>query len=183
MSNIPSDLTGLKDIYGVRFTGLIDKQAVYNKYRIPNPEAPYPQNFIIDKQGKVRFWEGEFDVQKSLDVIEELLDYKPPVTLEVVPDTLQLHPGDTLGYTVTFTNNTDMDQDFEGTLDEIRADSTRVTLRGPIPLHVPANGTVEMVLSELIPGGTPFGSYSFKIKIGPALGDPWEVDGFGFQVY
>lgn len=167
----------------MRFTGLIDTQGVYSQYRIPNPEAPYPQDYIIDKQGKVRFWEGEFDVLKSIEVIEELLKYKPPVTLAAAPDTTQVHPGDNLGYTLTFTNNTDKDQDFEGTLDEIGPDSTRTTLWGPIPFHVPAHDTINMHFSEPIPVNAPLGSYSFKIKIGTALGETWCVDGFGFQVY
>ncbi|MHC4944235.1 MAG: hypothetical protein ACYTG7_14570 [Planctomycetota bacterium] len=73
ISSNPDDLTGLREIYGMRHTGLIDTVGLFQEYRVPNPTAPYPQDYIIGKQGKIRFWEKEFDPEHSIKVIEELL--------------------------------------------------------------------------------------------------------------
>ena len=74
ISSNSNDLTGLRDIYGMRHTGLIDSVGLYVDYRIPHPTAPYPQDYIIDKQGRIRFWEKEFEPKKCIEIIEELLD-------------------------------------------------------------------------------------------------------------
>lgn len=74
LSGNPNDLTGLRDIYGMRHTGLIDNSYVYSLYRTPNPTAPYPQDYIIDKQGRIAFWEKEFEPWECIRKIKELLD-------------------------------------------------------------------------------------------------------------
>jgi hypothetical protein len=72
-----NDLIGLRDIFRVRFPGLIDASgSVRNAYLPPNMEAPYPQDCIIDQQGNIAYWESEYDVQRSLKVIERLLNGK-----------------------------------------------------------------------------------------------------------
>lgn len=60
-------------VFGQRFRGLIDNQGIYNIYRVPNPEAPYPQDYIIDQQGIVRYWSDEYDPQEIIRVIDRLL--------------------------------------------------------------------------------------------------------------
>lgn len=72
-----SDLVGLRDIFRQRFAGLFDSNsAARNAYLPPNLEAPYPQDCIIDQQGKIAYWETEYDVQKSIKVIDRLLNSK-----------------------------------------------------------------------------------------------------------
>ncbi len=60
-------------MFGQRFLGLIDNQGIYNTYRVPRPEAPYPQDYIIDQQGYVRYWSDEYDPQEIIRMIDELL--------------------------------------------------------------------------------------------------------------
>jgi hypothetical protein len=57
----------------MRFVGLVDTAGVYQTYRVPNPQAPYPQDYVIDQQGIVRYWSDEFDPQEVIRVIDRLL--------------------------------------------------------------------------------------------------------------
>lgn len=155
---------------------------VYSKYRVPNPEAPYPQDYIIDKQGRVRYWEGEYDAQKCIETIEELLAYEPPVTVTVVPDSTQVQPGGTLGYTITLVNNTAAVQSCVGKIEAILTDATRLPVEGPRPIQISAGGVIQVHLSRTVPGYAQSGKYSLKVKIGDASGDVWDVDGFGFEI-
>jgi hypothetical protein len=62
------------EVFGQRFVGLIDNAGVYSTYRVPQPEAPYPQDYIIDQSGIVRYWSDEFDPQEIIRTIDGLLD-------------------------------------------------------------------------------------------------------------
>ncbi len=67
-------LNGFKQTYGMRFVGLEDPgSSVYQEYRVPAPEAPYPQDIIIDQAGIVRYWSWEYDPQEIKSVIDALL--------------------------------------------------------------------------------------------------------------
>jgi len=58
----------------VRFLGLEDSDAsIYMEYRVPDPEAPYPQDYVIDQDGIVRYWSWEYDPQEVIRVIDGLL--------------------------------------------------------------------------------------------------------------
>jgi hypothetical protein len=58
----------------VRFLGLEDSDSsVYLEYRVPDPEAPYPQDYVIDQDGIVRYWSWEYDPQEVKLVIDTLL--------------------------------------------------------------------------------------------------------------
>ena len=61
-------------VFGQRFIGLVDNISLYNTYRVPNPEAPYPQDYIIDQNGIVRYWSDEFDPQEIIKTIDGLLN-------------------------------------------------------------------------------------------------------------
>ncbi len=179
-----NDLEGLRDVYRVRATGLHDPYpSNYQVYRVPDPEAPYPQDYIIDKQGIVRFWEGEYDARICIDVIEELLEYQPPVTVDVEPDSTQVQPGGSLGYQLTLKNTTASGQDIEVSIVIINPDSTRDTVTGPQQVHLNAGKEISAHLSTDISGSAPLGSYSLKVLIGSLQSEVWSVDGFGFQVY
>jgi len=58
----------------MRFLGLIDPSStVYQTYRVPNPQAPYPQDYIVDRQGIVRYWSDAYDPQAIIKTIDGLL--------------------------------------------------------------------------------------------------------------
>jgi hypothetical protein len=58
----------------MRFVGLIDpSSALYNDWRVPNPTAPYPQDYIIDQQGYVQYWSDQFDPWEVIRTIDRLL--------------------------------------------------------------------------------------------------------------
>lgn len=61
-------------VFGQRFVGLVDNISLYNTYRVPNPEAPYPQDYIIDQNGYVRYWSDEYDPQEIIKTIDGLLN-------------------------------------------------------------------------------------------------------------
>ncbi len=178
-----ADLVSLREIYRVRAVGLVDAYPnQYGVYRVPNPEAPYPQDWIIDKQGLIQYWEKEFDLKKCLDVIDELSAYTPPVTASIVPDTTSVGPGEPLGYSVTLVNHADETQSFFASIVAVLSDSVRETVRGPLTVDLDADGSITVPLVDTIPTGWPLGSTSFKIVVGPIPDDPWYVDGFGFQI-
>jgi YD repeat-containing protein len=62
-----------RDVFGMRFVGLVDSSGAYATYRVPNPQAPYPQDYVIDQQGIVRYWADQFDPQEVIRVIDRLL--------------------------------------------------------------------------------------------------------------
>lgn len=83
-----------QSIYGVRFVGLEDPGALtWTAYSLPDPEAPYPRDVVIDQQGIVRYWSTEYDPQAIREVIRSLLgtaSVDPDVP--VAPDALTLEP-------------------------------------------------------------------------------------------
>lgn|GEM_PF-3297418 len=183
LASNPSDVDGLRSIYGVRAIGLIDSGSqIYGTYRVPNPEAPYPQDHIIDKQGRVMFWEAEYDTQASIKAIEELLAYQPPAGVDVVPDAGSVQPGATLGYTVVLVNNTAQKQTFWVTTIVILPDSTRIWLRGPQMVTLSPWQRIEARFDDPIPLGATPGAYSLKVKVAANTDDVWDVDGFPFRI-
>jgi hypothetical protein len=60
-------------VFGQRFVGLIDDGGVYGTYGVPRPEAPYPQDYIIDQDGIVRYWSDEYDTQEIIAIIDNLI--------------------------------------------------------------------------------------------------------------
>jgi FlgD Ig-like domain len=78
-------LEEFRDVYGMRFLGLEDPMSsLYSSLRVPDPEAPYPQDIIIDQQGNLRYWSWEYDPWEIMAVIDSLLitasdiDPQPP---------------------------------------------------------------------------------------------------------
>ena len=58
----------------MRFLGLEDSGGtLYVEYRVPDPEAPYPQDYVIDRDGAVSYWSWEYDPQEVIRVIDGLL--------------------------------------------------------------------------------------------------------------
>jgi hypothetical protein len=62
----------------MRFVGLQDvSDLVYQNYRVPDPEAPYPQDYVIDQDGIVRHWSWEYDPGEVTATIDDLLGIIP----------------------------------------------------------------------------------------------------------
>jgi hypothetical protein len=67
-------LSEFRDVFGMRFVGLVDSgDVVYNSWRVPQPTAPYPQDYIIDQDGVVRYWSDQFDPWAVMATIDRLL--------------------------------------------------------------------------------------------------------------
>ena len=68
-----------RDVFGMGFLALEDVgNAVYNAYRVPYPESPqmpYPQDYVIDQNGIIRYWSWEYDPQAIITTIDSLLEY------------------------------------------------------------------------------------------------------------
>jgi hypothetical protein len=70
---LTNELIEFIQVFGQRYIGLTDNIGVYSTYRVPRPEAPYPQDYIIDQQGIIRYWSDEYDPQKIIKIIDRLL--------------------------------------------------------------------------------------------------------------
>ncbi len=68
-----NQLSEFRDVFGMRFVGLIDDANVYQNWRVPNPTAPYPQDYVVDQQGVVQYWSDQFDPQAVIGTIDRLL--------------------------------------------------------------------------------------------------------------
>ena len=66
-------MSEFRDVFGMRYVGLVDTSGVYQAYRVPSPQAPYPQDYVIDQQGVVQYWSDQFDPQEVIRVIDRLL--------------------------------------------------------------------------------------------------------------
>ncbi|MBM3316054.1 hypothetical protein FJY71_09535 [candidate division WOR-3 bacterium] len=69
-----TQLSEFRDVFGMRFLGLMDpSSSVYNAWRVPDPTAPYPQDYVVDQQGVVRYWNDQYDPQAVIATIDRLL--------------------------------------------------------------------------------------------------------------
>jgi hypothetical protein len=71
------------------FVGLEDLNVQYETYRVPDPDAPYPQDYVIDPAGVVADWSGEYDPQRLVEVIDALLaatGADPPASPDGAPE-------------------------------------------------------------------------------------------------
>ena len=76
----------------MRFPGLLDpSSATYNRWRVPNPTAPYPQDYIVDQQGIVRYWNDAYDPQGVIQTIDRLL--ATSAVEEASPESRHREPG------------------------------------------------------------------------------------------
>ena len=68
-----------RDVYGMGFLALEDVgNVVYNTYRVPypiSPQMPYPQDYVIDQDGIIRYWSWEYDPQVIIATIDSLLEH------------------------------------------------------------------------------------------------------------
>jgi len=90
IGSLTNELIEFIQVFGQRYIGLTDNIGVYSTYRVPRPEAPYPQDYIIDQQGIVRYWSDEYDPQKIIKIIDRLLvttvEESPPKAVRKTPE-------------------------------------------------------------------------------------------------
>ena len=95
------DLLEFVNVFGNRFPGLHDPGSqLYNIYRVPNPEAPYPQDYIIDQEGRIAYWSDEYDPKEIIRVIDGLLGYTEEIqslTIRIEDDVIILSWEDIAG--------------------------------------------------------------------------------------
>lgn len=72
--------------FGMGFTGLEDPNSTqYNTYRIPDPYAPYPQDYVIDADGIVRYWGAKFEPHAVRSILDELVGADFSIGIEPDP--------------------------------------------------------------------------------------------------
>jgi hypothetical protein len=83
-----------RDVFGMRFLALHDEgNVVYNGYRVPDPVAPYPQDYVIDQDGIIRYWSWEYDPQVIIATIDSLLAHSG-IAIDVPADGFAQQGGD-----------------------------------------------------------------------------------------
>lgn len=73
---------------GITFPVLKDAGSqVYRDYNVPGGQSPYPRDFIIDRDGIIRFADTEYDPGTMITVVESLIEEETSaaVTEEPVP--------------------------------------------------------------------------------------------------
>lgn len=180
----PNDLNSLYNIFDVRYTGLVDSGGnMYQAYRVPDPEAPYPQEYLIDREGRIRHWEIEYDPDKLTQVIKQMIKEQVPVNLKLTPDVQSVPQGGTLGYDLTLTNHTGAKQDFLYYLEEVLPNGSRNFLWGPLPHSLNPEQSVTLQLNEQIPNNSPLGAHSLQMKVTSLQSEIWAGYGFRYEVY
>jgi outer membrane protein assembly factor BamB len=111
------------------------------------------------------------------------LDVTTPVEVEVTSSAGEVHPGDTLTFTVQLTNVSGTAQDFGAWLVfETPGVSERVLSRRD-GLHLEAGQQITASdLSLEIPPGMAPGDYALTVRAGELPADEWDTGGIGFTV-
>ncbi len=67
-----------EQLFGVSYLTLVDPgSGVYQMYRVPDPEAPFPQDYVIDQNGIVRAWNDRYEPQEIIALVDSLLGVTP----------------------------------------------------------------------------------------------------------
>jgi hypothetical protein len=104
----------------------------------------------------------------------------PTVSIAMEPDTNQVPPGGTLGYTVVLTNNTDQMQTFRAGSILYLPDGSKKVYIYPKPVSL-RPGEVRTVHPSLTAPDI-VGEYRYVIQIGTSPRDIWDVESFRFYV-
>jgi hypothetical protein len=78
------DLQIFLDAFQVSFPILLETQLTYRDYRQTGASSPFPLDYVIDQNGRVAYFNTEYDPDGMAAVIDELLLNPSPV--EDVPD-------------------------------------------------------------------------------------------------
>lgn len=81
-----STLQSFIEDQGITFPVLLDVgRGVYGKYNLGGGQSPYPRDFIVDKQGIIRFADTEYDPGTMITILEPLLGVEASVTEPELP--------------------------------------------------------------------------------------------------
>ncbi len=109
----------------------------------------------------------------------------PDISLSLTPDDTFIPRGETLGYGVVVTNNTDSTQNFKYwtnvTLPNGNTYPPSGTLFGPYTVILSPYGSRMAHLSHEIPVTAPLGDYTYNAFVGP-YPTVWNEDHFDFTV-
>jgi hypothetical protein len=88
--DVGSDLDIFLDAFQVSFPILVSGDEVYFRYQQPGATSPYPLDYVIDQEGIVSYFSTEYEPERMVAVIDELLGNEP--ALSVDPDSLYFGP-------------------------------------------------------------------------------------------
>ncbi len=165
-----SELQTFVNVFGCRFPGLYDQgSSVYRNYRVPHPEAPYPQDYIIDRDGNVAYWSDEYDPQEIIRIIDRLLG-SSQIRINLSPHNppVQIAPGGgSFTYTVELVNNDSNPHTIDGWIDAVLPSGA---VFGPIVLrtglYLPPGAALSRDLTQNVPANAPTGNYTYQANAG-----------------
>jgi len=67
------DLEAFIAAFQMSFPILLDDQGLINEYRQSGATSPFPLDYIIDQEGRVAYYNTEYDPAAMIEVIDELL--------------------------------------------------------------------------------------------------------------
>ena len=74
-----ADLEVFNSAFQVSFPILPGATTTYNLYRQPGATSPYPLDYVIDQEGRVAYFNTEYDPEAMVAVIDQLLAHPAPV--------------------------------------------------------------------------------------------------------
>ena len=84
------DLMFFLDEFLIDFPVVMDAGATYLYYLQDGAVSPYPLDYIIDQEGRVAYFDSEYDPDRMITVIDELLGKTPEIRVE--PTEVDLGP-------------------------------------------------------------------------------------------
>ena len=73
------DLDVFLDAFQVSFPILMETQTTYSAYRQSGASSPFPLDYVIDQEGRVAYFNTEYDPEAMVEVIDALLLNPSPV--------------------------------------------------------------------------------------------------------
>jgi hypothetical protein len=179
------ELQEFVNIFGCRFPGLYDPgSSQYNVYRVPHPEAPYPQDYVIDQEGRVAYWSIEYEPQEIMQVIDRLLEQSSPIVIELTP----INPpivipsgGGNIDFDVYLENVSASPQNFDAWIAIVYEGGAPTTaIQRAFSNYLPGWAINRLGNFFPVPGSYVAGNYTFTGKVGTHPDDVWAASGFPF---
>lgn len=178
------ELLEFVNVFGCRFPGLVDNVGVYGTYRVPHPEAPYPQDYVIDQEGKIAYWSVEYDPQEVIRVIDRLLEQGSNLAIQldpVNPPIVIPAGGGSFDYNISVTSGS-TSMTFEvWCMATLPNGSPFGPVLGPVSVTLPAGVTIDRDRTQVVPGGAPAGDYTYDAYAGTYPNVVLDSDSFPFM--
>jgi hypothetical protein len=178
------ELLEFVNVFGCRFPGLVDNGYVYGTYRVPHPEAPYPQDYVIDQEGRIAYWSVEYDPQEVIRVIDRLLEQGSNLSVALQP----INPpivipagGGSFDYNIAATNSGTSPLSFDvWCMVTLPNGSPYGPVLGPVNVTLPAGITIDRDRTQVVPGSAPAGEYIYNAYVGTYPNVTLDSDSFPF---